>query len=82
MTVTTPPQNVTPTTRLYRHTNDALYLRGRDLVAEVVGHMSFTQALFLYHRADEVIQPLGGKRDRAPRLMARKPRARICPPGA
>ena len=36
----------------------------------------------LCHRADEVIHPLGGKRDRAPRLMARKPRARMRPPGA
>lgn len=39
-------RNKTPTTKIAYHTADAVYLRGRSLVDEVVGHMSFTQAMF------------------------------------
>ncbi len=37
-----------PTTRLCRHTSDTIELRGRDLVDGMVGHMSFTEALFFH----------------------------------
>jgi citrate synthase len=35
-----------PTTQLCRHTLETIELRGRDLVDGMVGHMSFTEALF------------------------------------
>jgi hypothetical protein len=35
-----------PTTRLSRHTTDAIAYRDRDLVSEVLGYRSFTEALF------------------------------------
>ncbi len=37
-----------PTTRLCRHDADTIELRGRDLVDGMVGHMSFTEALFFH----------------------------------
>ena len=37
-----------PTTRLCRHTMDTIELRGRDLVDDMVGEMSFTAALFFH----------------------------------
>ena len=68
-----PPHIVNPIRRLCRHTNDAPYLRGRDLVAEVVGHTSFTQALFLH-----VTGRAAGQAETAPspRFWARSASAR------
>jgi len=37
-----------PTTKLSTHTNENLYLRDLDLVSEVMGHMTFTEAAY-YH---------------------------------
>jgi len=36
----------TPTTRLCRHSNDAIHLRGQNLVDDLIGEVSFTEALF------------------------------------
>ena len=36
----------TPTTRLCRHADDRIALRGRDLVGELIGEVGFTAALF------------------------------------
>ncbi len=36
-----------PRTRLCRHTPDAIYVRDRSLVDEVIGHMSFTEMTYL-----------------------------------
>ncbi len=39
-----------PTTRLCRHTNEAIYYREQDLVGEFLGRRGFTEAMFAHIR--------------------------------
>lgn len=37
-----------PTTRIATHTDDAIFVRGRNLVEELIGQVSFTEMIFLH----------------------------------
>ena len=37
-----------PTTRIATHTDDAIFVRGRDLVEDLMGRVSFTEMIFLH----------------------------------
>ena len=41
-----------PTTRIATHTDDAIFVRGRNLVDELIGQVSFTEMIFLHLTGD------------------------------
>jgi hypothetical protein len=54
-----------PTTRLCRHTNEAIYYREQDLVGELLGRRGFTAAMFAHILGRAAAPPMSNSSTRS-----------------